>query len=177
MGHEGMRSSLPSGELIADSVEVMTQAHRLDGLVLISNCDKVTPGMLMAAARLDIPSISLTGGAMQSGNLAGEKTGVTNVFEAMGKVYAGKMNEKDLAQLENAGCPGCGSCNGMFTANTMACLTEALGMSLPGCATALAASAAKQRIAKETGNQIVQLIQENLTPSQILTPNAFENAV
>ena len=158
MGHEGMRYSLPSRELIADSVEVMAQAHRLDGLVLISNCDKVTPGMLMAAARIDIPAISLTGGAMASGVLAGEKVGVTNVFEAMGKVYADKMNEKDLAQLENAACPGCGSCNGMFTANTMACLTEALGMSLPGCATALAVSAAKQRIAKETGAQIVNLI-------------------
>lgn len=176
MGHEGMRYSLPSRELIADSVEVMAQAHRLDGLVLISNCDKVTPGMLMAAARIDIPAISLTGGAMASGVLAGEKVGVTNVFEAMGKVYADKMDEKDLAQLENAACPGCGSCNGMFTANTMACLTEALGMSLPGCATALAVSAAKQRIAKETGAQIVNLINANITPSRILTPKAFENA-
>jgi dihydroxy-acid dehydratase len=176
MGHEGMRYSLPSRELIADSVEVMAQAHRLDGIILISNCDKVTPGMLMAAARLDIPAISLTGGAMQSGNLAGEKIGVSNVFEAMGKVYAGKMNEKDLAQLENTACPGCGSCNGMFTANTMACLTEALGMSLPDCATALAATAKKQRIAKETGKKIVQLTQKNLKPSAILTPEAFENA-
>jgi dihydroxy-acid dehydratase len=176
MGHEGMRYSLPSRELIADSVEVMAQAHSLDGLVLISNCDKVTPGMLMAAARIDIPAISLTGGAMKSGTLNGEKIGVTNVFEAMGKVYADKMDEKDLAQLENAACPGCGSCNGMFTANTMACLTEALGMSLPGCATALAASAAKQRIAKQTGQQIVNLVQQNLTPSRILTPENFENA-
>jgi len=177
MGHEGMRYSLPSRELIADSVEIMTQAHRLDGLVLISNCDKVTPGMLMAAARINIPAIAITGGAMQSGNLAGEKIGVTNVFEAMGKVYAGKMNEKDLAQLENTACPGCGSCNGMFTANTMACLTEALGMSLPNCATALAATAAKLRIAKETGEKIVQLVHKNLKPSQILTREAFENAV
>src|SRR3989304_4233818 len=176
MGHEGMRYSLPSRELIADSVEIMAQAHRLDGLVLISNCDKVTPGMLMAAARIDIPAISLTGGAMASGVLAGEKVGVTNVFEAMGKVYADKMNEKELAQLENAACPGCGSCNGMFTANTMACLTEALGMSLPGCATALANSAKKQRIAKQTGQQIVQLVHANTKPSEILTPNTFENA-
>jgi dihydroxy-acid dehydratase len=177
MGHEGMRYSLPSRELIADSVEIMTQAHRLDGLVLISNCDKVTPGMLIAAARLNIPAISLTGGAMQSGTLNAEKIGVTNVFEAMGKVYADKMNPEDLAELENAACPGCGSCNGMFTANTMACLTEALGMSLPGCGTALATSAKKQRIAKETGNRIVQLVKDNVTPSQILTENAFENAV
>jgi dihydroxy-acid dehydratase len=176
MGHEGMRYSLPSRELIADSVEIMTQAHRLDGLILISNCDKVTPGMLMAAARLNIPAISLTGGAMASGNSAGEKVGITDVFEAMGKVYAGKMNEKNLQQLENTACPGCGSCNGMFTANTMACLAEALGMSLPGCATALAATAKKQRIAKETGAKIVQLVNANLTPSQILTPEAFENA-
>src|SRR5512139_1529794 len=158
MGHEGMRYSLPSRELIADSVEVMAQAHRLDGLVLISNCDKVTPGMLMAAARLGIPAISLTGGAMASGTLHGEKVGVTNVFEAVGKVYANKMDEKDLAELENAACPGCGSCNGMYTANTMACLTEALGMSLPGCGTALANSAKKQRIAKETGARIVDLV-------------------
>ncbi|HEX9261741.1 MAG TPA: dihydroxy-acid dehydratase [Candidatus Bathyarchaeia archaeon] len=177
MGHEGMRYSLPSRELIADSVEIMAQAHRLDGLVLISNCDKVTPGMLMAAARMNIPAISLTGGAMASGNIGGEQVGVTNVFEAMGRVYANKMNEKDLAHLENTACPGCGSCNGMFTANTMACLTEALGMSLPGCATALAHSAKKQRIAKETGAQIVKLLKENVTPSEILTPQAFENAV
>jgi dihydroxy-acid dehydratase len=177
MGHEGMRYSLPSRELIADSVEVMAQAHRLDGLVLISNCDKVTPGMLMAAARLDIPSISLTGGAMASGNYLGEKVGVNNMFEAMGKVLADKMSEKDLAQLENAACPGCGSCNGMFTANTMACLTEALGMSLPGCGTALANSSKKQRIAKETGGKIVDLVKKNITPSRILTEEAFENAV
>ncbi len=177
MGHEGMRYSLPSRELIADSVEVMAQAHRLDGLVLISNCDKVTPGMLMAAARLNIPAISLTGGAMESGILHGEKVGVTNVFEAMGKVYADKMKAEDLAELENAACPGCGSCNGMFTANTMACLTEALGMSLPGCGTALANSAKKQRIAKETGSQIVKLVKNNVTPSRILTEEAFVNAV
>ena len=177
MGHEGMRYSLPSRELIADSVEVMAQAHRLDGLILISNCDKVTPGMLMAAARLNIPAISLTGGAMASGVFDNKKIGVNTVFEAMGKVYAEKMSEKDLAKLENAACPGCGSCNGMFTANTMACLTEALGMSLPGCATALANSAKKQRIAKETGVQIVKLVTKNITPSQILTEEAFENAV
>ena len=177
MGHEGMRYSLPSRELIADSVEVMAQAHRLDGLVLISNCDKVTPGMLMAAARLNIPSIVLTGGAMASGSLAGEKIGVNTVFEAMGKVIADKLTPTDLKRLEDAACPGCGSCNGMFTANTMACLTEALGMSLPECATALANSAKKQRIAKQTGIQIVQLVRDNLVASQILTPNAFENAI
>ena len=176
MGHEGMRYSLPSRELIADSVEVMAQAHRLDGLILISNCDKITPGMLMAAARLDIPAISLTGGAMQSGTFTGEKVGVNTVFEAMGKVIANKLTPTDLQKLEDTACPGCGSCNGMFTANTMACLTEALGISLPGCATALATSAKKQRIAKQTGEQIVHLTKKNLTSNQILTPQAFENA-
>jgi dihydroxy-acid dehydratase len=177
MGHQGMRYSLPSRELIADSVEIMVQAHRLDGVVLISNCDKITPGMLMAAARLDVPAISVTGGPMASGAFKGEKVGVSNVFEGMGRVIAEKMTEEELAQLENVACPGCGSCNGMFTANTMACLTEALGMSLPYCATASATSAAKLRIAKETGKRIVGLINTNLRPSQILKRHAFENAV
>jgi dihydroxy-acid dehydratase len=153
------------------------QAHRLDGVVLISNCDKVTPGMLMAAARLDVPAISVTGGAMSSGKFRGEKVGVTNVFEGMGKVIAEKMTEEELARLESVACPGCGSCNGMFTANTMACLTEALGMSLPHCATALATSAEKLRIAKETGEKIVELTCKNIKPSQILKREAFENAV
>jgi dihydroxy-acid dehydratase len=177
MGHQGMRYSLPSRELIADSVEVMMQAHRLDGMVLISNCDKVTPGMLIAAARLNVPAISVTGGAMASGNLEGKKVGVNSVFEAVGEVFAGKMTETEATQLENAACPGCGSCNGMFTANTMACMTEALGMSLPYCATALATSAMKLRIAKESGEKIVELVRRNVTPSNILTKEAFENAV
>ena len=177
MGHEGMRYSLPSRELIADSVEIMVQAHRLDGTVLISNCDKITPGMLMAAARLDTPAISVTGGAMESGKFNGEKVGVNSVFEGMGKVFAGKMTNEELTRLENAACPGCGSCNGMFTANTMACLTEALGMSLPHCATALATSALKLRIAKLSGEKIVELVRKNLKPSLILTKEAFENAV
>ena len=177
MGHEGMRYSLPSRELIADSVEIMMQAHRLDGMVLISNCDKVTPGMLMVAARLNVPAISVTGGPMASGILEGQKVGVNNVFEAVGKVFAGKMTEKESALLENVACPGCGSCNGMFTANTMACVTEALGMSLPYCATALANGAAKQRIAKETGQKIVELIKKDITPSQIMTQKAFDTAV
>lgn len=177
MGHEGMRYSLPSRELIADSVEIMMQAHRLDGMVLISNCDKITPGMLIAAARLDVPAISVTGGAMASGRLDGNKVGVNNVFEAVGKSFAETINTEELTLLENAACPGCGSCNGMFTANTMACMTEALGMSLPYCATALATSAMKLRIAKESGEQIVDLVQKNVKPSSILTKAAFENAV
>ena len=176
MGHEGMRYSLPSRELIADSVEIMMQAHRLDGMVMISNCDKVTPGMLMAAARLNVPAISVTGGPMESGILNGQKVGVNNVFEAVGKVFAGKMTAEESAMLENVACPGCGSCNGMFTANTMACMTEALGMSLPYCATALANGALKQRIAKETGKKILELIKKDIKPSQIMTQSAFENA-
>jgi dihydroxy-acid dehydratase len=176
MGHEGMRYSLPSRELIADSVELMMQAHRLDGMVLISNCDKVTPGMLMAAARIDVPAISVTGGPMESGVLRGKKVGVNNVFEAVGRSFAGKINEVELAELENVACPGCGSCNGMFTANTMACLTEALGMSLPYCATALANGVLKERIAKETGVKIVELVKADIKPSKIMTQKAFENA-
>jgi dihydroxy-acid dehydratase len=176
MGHEGMRYSLPSRELIADSVEIMMQAHRLDGMVMISNCDKVTPGMLMAAARLNVPAISVTGGPMESGILDGQKVGVNNVFEAVGKVFAGKMTAAESARLENVACPGCGSCNGMFTANTMACMTEALGMSLPYCATALANGSLKQRIAKQTGIRIVDLIKKDIKPSQIMTQNAFDNA-
>ncbi len=177
MGHQGMRYSLPSRELIADSVEVMTQAHRLDGLVLVTNCDKITPGMLMAAARLDVPAIAVTGGPMASGTLNGKKIGYSNVPEALGQYAAGKISQEELAQLENTACPGCGSCNGMFTANTMACVTEALGMSLPYCATALANSALKLRIAKESGERIVKLTCDNVKPSDILRKEAFENAV
>jgi dihydroxy-acid dehydratase len=177
MGHEGMRYSLPSRELIADSVEVMTQAHRLDGLVLVSNCDKVTPGMLMAAARLDIPAISVTGGPMASGQFKGKKIGYSSMPEGLGQVYAGKMKPEELIQLENAACPGCGSCNGMFTANTMACVTEALGMSLPYCATALANSALKLRIAKETGEAIVRLVCDDVKTSAIMKREAFQNAM
>jgi dihydroxy-acid dehydratase len=177
MGHEGMRYSLPSRELIADSVEVMMQAHRLDGLVLVTNCDKITPGMLMAAARLDVPAIAVTGGAMASGLLDGKKIGYSNVPEALGRYAAGKLDAEELVRLENAACPGCGSCNGMFTANTMACITEALGMSLPYCATALANSALKVRIAKESGERIVKLTFDGVKPSDILSKEAFENAV
>ncbi|MCW4006920.1 MAG: dihydroxy-acid dehydratase [Candidatus Bathyarchaeota archaeon] len=177
MGHAGMRYSLPSRELIADSVEVMVQAHRLDGVVLVSNCDKVTPGMLMAAARLDIPAIAVTGGPMASGKLGTKKVGVDQVFEAVGKAFSSKISEQELAELEAVACPGCGSCNGMFTANTMACMTEALGMSLPYCATALATSAKKTSIAKETGEKIVELVAKDVKTSKILTKEAFENAV
>ncbi|MCL2134352.1 MAG: dihydroxy-acid dehydratase [Candidatus Bathyarchaeota archaeon] len=177
MGHEGMRYSLPSREIIADSVEIMIQAHRLDGLVMISNCDKVTPGMLMAAARIDIPAIMLTGGPMQAGQYNGKKVSYSNVPEALGQVVAGKMSTTELTKLENTACPGCGSCSGMFTANTMACMSEALGMSLPYCATTLATSANKIRLARQTGKQILKLIEQNIKPSNILTLNAFKNAI
>jgi dihydroxy-acid dehydratase len=177
MGHQGMRYSLPSREIIADSVEIMIQAHRLDGLVMVTNCDKITPGMLMAAARMDIPAIALTGGPMEAGRLDGKKISYSNVPEALGQVVAGKLPEKELKRLEDSACSSCGSCSGMFTANTMACMTEALGMSLPYCATTLATSSRKVRIAKETGAQIVKLVNDNLKPSAILTKNAFENAI
>ena len=177
MGHEGMRYSLPSRELIADSVEVMVQAHRFDGMVLISNCDKITPGMLMAAARLNIPAIMVTGGPMLSGVYKGKKVGTASMFEAVGKVAADKMSEEELKALEDVACPSCGSCNGMFTANTMSCVTEALGMSLTGCATPSAVSAARLRIAKATGERAVGLVKEDLKPRKILSSDSFENAI
>jgi dihydroxy-acid dehydratase len=177
MGHEGMKYSLPSRELIADSVELMVQSHRFDGIVMISNCDKITPGMLMAAARLNIPSIMVTGGPMLSGFYKGKRVGTASMFEAVGKVAAGKMSEKELKALEDSACPTCGSCNGMFTANTMACVTEALGMSLTGCATPSAVSAKRLRIAKATGERAVGLVKEDLKPRDILSSNAFENAI
>ena len=177
MGHEGMRYSLPSREIIADSVEIMLQAHRLDGLVMISNCDKVTPGMLMAAARLDIPAIMLTGGPMAAGRFKGKKVSYSSVPEALGQVVAEKMSETELRQLEDVACPGCGSCSGMFTANTMACMSEALGMSLPYCGTTMATSAHKIRLSRQTGRQIVNLVEQNIKPSDILTLEAFKNAI
>ncbi len=177
MGHEGMRYSLPSREIVADSVEIMLQAHSLDGLVMISNCDKITPGMLMAAARVDIPAIMVTGGPMAAGRYHGKKISYSNMPEALGQVVAGKMTEGELCEMEENACPGCGSCSGMFTANTMACMTEALGLSLPYCATSLANSAFKLRLARATGKQIIKLVKDDLKPSQILTKEAFENAI
>ncbi|MEM3716540.1 MAG: dihydroxy-acid dehydratase [Candidatus Bathyarchaeia archaeon] len=177
MGHEGMHYSLPSRELIADSVEVMAEAYRFDGLVLLTNCDKITPGMIMAAARLNIPAIVVTGGPMLSGRYGRRRVDVTAIFEAIGEYSAGKINLEELKALEDYAFPGCGSCNGMYTANTMACVAEALGLSLPGCATALAVSSKKLRIAKKSGERIVEMVRENLKPSDILTRKAFENAI
>lgn len=177
MNHEGMRYSLASREIVADTVESMAQAHQLDALVLIPTCDKIVPGMLMAAARLDIPSIVVTGGPMLPGKYKGEAVDFINVYEAVGAVNAGKMSEEELLELEKCACPGAGSCAGLFTANTMACLTEALGMSLPGCATSHAVSAEKRQIAHSSGKQIIELLEKDITPSKIMTQEAFENAV
>ncbi len=177
MGHPGMCYSLPSRELIADSVETMAMAHQFDGLVLIPNCDKIVPGMLMAAARLNIPAIVVSGGPMMAGRYRGQDVDVKNLFEAAGEVKAGRLSEEELNALELVACPGCGSCAGLFTANTMNCLTEALGMGLPGNGTVLAVAAARIRLARQAGAQIVQLVEEELLPREIMTQAAFDNAI
>jgi dihydroxy-acid dehydratase len=177
MGHEGMRYSLPSRENIADSVELMAQAHRFDGLVCIGTCDKIVPGMLMAAARTDIPTIILTGGPMLSGFQDGKDLSLIEIFEGVGKVAAGTMSETALCELERCAMPGCGSCQGLYTANTMACMTEAMGMSLPGCAAIPAVDAAKLRIARETGEAIMPLVKKGISPRKIITKNSLRNAI
>ena len=179
MGHKGMHYSLPTRELIADMVESVAEAHRLDGLVLLTNCDKITPGMLMAAARLNIPCIVVTAGPMMSGRgTAGRKYSfVSDTFEAMARYKAGVISDKELQVCEDNACPGMGSCQGLFTANTMAILTETMGMSLPRCGTALAVSALKRRIAFASGEKIVELVQNDVKPRDILTREAFENAI
>ncbi len=178
MGHRGMHYSLASRELIADMVETVAEAHRLDGLVLLTNCDKITPGMLMAAGRLNIPSIIVTAGPMYSGRYKGRRLNLTSdTFEAVGKFKRGLIKKEELDNLEMCACPGAGSCQGMYTANTMACVTESLGMSLEGCATALAVSSKKRRLAFESGSRIVELVKKNITPRKIMTMKAFENAV
>lgn len=178
MGHSGMHYSLPSRELIADMVETIAEAHQFDGLVLLTNCDKITPGMLMAAARINLPSIIVTAGPMLSGHLKGKRLSLVNdTFEAVGKYKRGLISDEELEALEMCACPGAGSCQGMYTANTMACVTEALGMSLPKCATELAVSANKRRIAFESGRKIVELIKKGITPRRIMTRQAFENAI
>ncbi len=178
MGHKGMHYSLPSRELIADMIETIAEAHQFDGLVLLTNCDKITPGMLMAAARVNVPSIIVTAGPMLSGRLRGKRLSLVNdTFEAIGKYQKGLITDSELSELEMCACPGQGSCQGMYTANTMACVTEALGMSLSGCATSLAVSSKKRRIAFHSGQRIVQLVKKNITPKKILTKNAFDNAI
>ena len=177
MGHLGMCYSLPSRELIADSVEVMASAHRLDGLVFVPNCDKIVPGMLMAAARLNIPAIFVSGGPMMAGRYRGQDVDLKTVFEAVGEYRAGRMDEEELRELELVACPGCGSCAGLFTANTMNCLTEALGMGLPGNGTIPAVTAARLRLAKQAGMRILHLIHEGILPRDVMTEAAFENAI
>lgn len=177
MNHEGMKYSLVSRELIADTVEVMTLAHGLDGLVMIPNCDKVVPAMLMVAARLDIPAIIVSGGPMLAGKHKGEKIDLSTMFEAVGRVNAGTLSEDELGEMENSACLTCGSCSGMFTANSMNCMTEALGMALPGNGTVPAVYSERMRLAKYTGMQIMTLVEKNITPSMILTDDAFHNAL
>jgi len=177
MGHLGMKYSLASRELIADSTEAMVMAHPFDGLVLVPNCDKIIPGMLMAALRLNIPSIFVSGGPMMAGRLEGRSVDLISVFEGVGAVKAGKMSEEELNALEDCACPGCGSCSGMFTANSMNCVTEALGLGLPGNGTIPAVLAARRRLAKEAGMKIMELVARDIRPRDIATLNAFKNAL
>jgi len=178
MGHEGMRFSLPLRELIADAVEDVVTAHQLDGIVLLTACDKITPGMLMGAARVNIPAIVVTAGPMLAGRRGKERLDlVTHTFEAIGRYKAGEITLEELLELEGAACPSSGACQGMFTANTMACLTEALGMSLPYCGTSPAPLAEKKRIAEASGEKIVELVKKGVKARDILTPAAFRNAI
>lgn len=177
MGHIGMKYSLASRELIADSVETLAQAHQLDGLVLIPNCDKIVPGMLMAAARLNIPSILISGGPMLAGHFGGEEVSLSKTFEAVGAYKAGMMDDKTFYEAECNSCPGCGSCAGMYTANSMNCLSEAIGMALPGNGTTPAVSAARIHLAKHAGMKIMELVEKDIKPRDILTEKAFVNAL
>jgi len=177
MGLEGMRYSLPSREIVADSVEAMVEAHVADGWVGVTNCDKITPGMLMACGRLNVPSVILTGGPMIPGVYKDRRLDVISIFEAVGELTAGTITEHDFNEIERRACPGPGSCSGLFTANTMACLTEALGLSLPGCATSHAMSKEKPRIARESGTLAVELAKKNLRPREVVTRKSFENAI
>ncbi|MEI7474948.1 MAG: dihydroxy-acid dehydratase [bacterium] len=178
MGHDGMRYSLPSRDLIADCIETVAGAHQLDGLVLLTNCDKITPGMIMAAVRLNIPCIVVTAGPMMDGECNGKTlTLISGTFEAVGQFKAGKITEEELSKYEMNSCPGVGSCQGLYTANTMACLTEVMGLSLPGCATASAVSAKKKRIAFESGIQVCQLVEHQVLPKNIVTKESLRNAI
>ena len=177
MNHEGMKYSLVSREIIADSVEIMARAHAFDALVLVPNCDKIVPGMLMAALRLDLPAIVVSGGPMLAGSYKGRKVNLISVFEAIGRLKSGEMSPDELQELEDVACPTCGSCAGMFTANSMNCLTEALGLALPGNGTIPAVSSARIRLAKQAGMQIMELLKKKLTPRKIATEAAFHNAI
>ncbi|MGP8320025.1 MAG: dihydroxy-acid dehydratase [Methanosarcinaceae archaeon] len=177
MGHEGMKYSLPSREVIEDTIEIMVQAHQFDGMVLIPTCDKIVPGHLMAAGRLDIPTIVVTGGPMLPGFVGDENRDLISVFEGVGAHQNGLISDFELKILEDFSCSGAGSCAGLFTANTMACVTEALGLSLPGCGTAHAVDAKKTRIAKDSGERIVEMVNEGLTAHMVVTQRSIENAI
>lgn len=178
MGHIGMRYSLASRELIADSVETVAEAHRLDGLICIPNCDKIVPGMLMGAIRVDIPTIFISGGPMKAGKLSdGTKSDLVSVFEGVGKYQSGEINEAQLKELEDVSCPTCGSCSGMFTANSMNCLMEALGLALPGNGTILAVDPRRHELAQKAAHQVVQLVKDNIKPSNIVTEDSLKNAI
>ena len=177
MNHRGMNYSLPSRELVADSIEAMAEANAFDAMVLIPNCDKIVPGMLMAAGRVNIPSLVVSGGPMLAGRRRGKVLDLTAMFEAVGSVSAGNMTEEELYQMEDYACPGCGSCSGMFTANSMNCLVEAIGMGLPGNGTIPAVYGERIRLAKEAGMKIMDLLERGLLPRDIMTLKAFENAL
>jgi len=177
MNHTGMKYSLASRELIADSVEVMAMAHPFDGLLFIPNCDKIIPGMLMAAARLNIPSVFVSGGPMLAGRFHGRAVDLISMFEGVGRLKAGKMTELELCELEEEACPGCGSCSGLFTANSMNCLTEVVGLGLPGNGTIPGPTAARIRLAKIAGVAVMNCVKKNILPRDILTKNAFQNAL
>ncbi|MFX1533187.1 MAG: dihydroxy-acid dehydratase [Promethearchaeota archaeon] len=174
---KGMNFSLPSRDHIADNVELMIGSHSLDGWVGVTNCDKITPGMLMAAGRLNLPAIIITGGPMKAGELDGEKIDLISCFEAVGAYKAGKITAENVTRMERCACPGEGACAGLFTANSMACMTEALGLSLPGCATMLASDSKKFHLAYETGKRIVELVRKGIKPRNIVTKKSFENAI
>ena len=180
MNHPGMKYSLPSRELIADSAEIVAEAHAFDALVFIPNCDKIVPGMLMAAARLNLPSVFISGGPMLAGRLASDNgarnVDLISVFEAVGKVIAGQMTEEELEQLEAIACPGCGSCSGMFTANTMNCVTEAMGMGLPGNGTIPAVDSRRIQLAREAGRQVMKLLANDIRPRDIINQDSMHNA-
>ena len=177
MNHEGMKYSLPSREIIAATVESMTKGHAFDGLVLIPSCDKVVPGMIMGAARVNIPSIVVTGGPMATGRYNGKNADLITVFEAVGAYSAGKMSEEEVFELEKCACPGAGSCSGLFTANTMACISETLGLTLPTCATTHARTDENNKIAYDSGCKIIELVKDDIRPSDILTQESFNNAI
>ncbi len=176
MGHKGMKYSLPSREIIADSAEILANAHAFDGCVFVGNCDKIIPGMLMGAVRVNVPSIFVSGGPMLAGRKDGKKLSLSSMFEAVGAHTSGKIDEEELSSYECSACPTCGSCSGMYTANSMNCLLEALGMALPGTGTIPAVYSARIALAKRTGEAVMKLIKRNLRPRDILTPAALKNA-